>query len=153
MTPLQKESHDSHIREEMDKTSECCDGECNHDDCCGKIPENCTHKESPVSQSVEGWEPTLEWWRNHGLKQCNYDECYCQSAYEIALLSTTLSTLVTKMEGLEEERWVEHGRDCIEGRRPCGAIDHPAPLADRCENKSYDSKTLSASIEVVKKMV
>jgi hypothetical protein len=32
----------------------CCDGECNHDDCCGKIPENCTHKESPVSQSVDG---------------------------------------------------------------------------------------------------
>jgi len=31
--------------------SQCCDGECNHDDCCGKIPENCTHKESPVSQS------------------------------------------------------------------------------------------------------
>ena len=21
----------------------CCDGECNHDDCCGKIPENCTY--------------------------------------------------------------------------------------------------------------
>lgn len=21
----------------------CCDGECNHDDCCGKIPENCNH--------------------------------------------------------------------------------------------------------------
>jgi len=20
---------------------ECCDGECNHDDCCGKVPENC----------------------------------------------------------------------------------------------------------------
>lgn len=24
-------------------TQPCCDGECNHDDCCGKIPENCTH--------------------------------------------------------------------------------------------------------------
>lgn len=23
--------------------NKCCDGECNHDDCCGKIPENCTH--------------------------------------------------------------------------------------------------------------
>ena len=21
----------------------CCDGECNHDDCCGKVPENCPH--------------------------------------------------------------------------------------------------------------
>ena len=24
-----------------EKKHECCDGECNHDDCCGKIPENC----------------------------------------------------------------------------------------------------------------
>ena len=39
----------SHLREGISKTTECCDGECNHDDCCGKIPENCTH----VSQSVE----------------------------------------------------------------------------------------------------
>ena len=52
----------------------------------------------------------------------------------------------------KEERWFEHGRDCKEGRRPCGAVDHPVPLADRCENKSYDSKTISAAIEVVKKM-
>ena len=28
-----------HLHEEKG----CCDGECNHDDCCGKIPENCTH--------------------------------------------------------------------------------------------------------------
>lgn len=26
------------------KSSFCCDGECNHDACCGKIEENCTHK-------------------------------------------------------------------------------------------------------------
>lgn len=23
------------------KNHTCCDGECNHDDCCGKVPENC----------------------------------------------------------------------------------------------------------------
>ena len=31
----------------------CCDGECNHDDCCGKITENCTnplgHNATPYS--------------------------------------------------------------------------------------------------------
>ena len=25
----------------IEEEHECCDGECNHDDCCGKIPENC----------------------------------------------------------------------------------------------------------------
>ena len=39
------------IAGEVESIGECCDGECNHDDCCGKIPENCTHT---VSQSVEG---------------------------------------------------------------------------------------------------
>lgn len=24
------------------QTHTCCDGECDHDDCCGKIPENCS---------------------------------------------------------------------------------------------------------------
>lgn len=69
-----------------------------------------------------------------------------------SFISFILSVLVEKMERLKEKRWIEHGRDCIEGRRPCGAIDHPAYLADRCENKSHDSKTISAAMEVVKKM-
>lgn len=30
-----------------DKKHICCDGECNHDDCCGKIPENCPLAPSP----------------------------------------------------------------------------------------------------------
>lgn len=25
---------------------ECCDGECNHDDCCGKVPANCPLKDN-----------------------------------------------------------------------------------------------------------
>ena len=36
--------------------SGCCDGECNHDDCCGKIPENCTH--SP--KESEEWEARFD---------------------------------------------------------------------------------------------
>ena len=23
----------------------CCDGECNHDDCCGKVKDNCPNKQ------------------------------------------------------------------------------------------------------------
>ena len=26
------------------KYHQCCDGECNHDDCCGKVKENCRYK-------------------------------------------------------------------------------------------------------------
>ena len=38
-----------------EKPAGCCDGECNHDDCCGKITENCTHSEKP-----QGWEAKFE---------------------------------------------------------------------------------------------
>jgi|ERR1035437_7460745 hypothetical protein len=31
----------------------CFDGECNHDDCCGKIPENCKHKKSDEPKYVK----------------------------------------------------------------------------------------------------
>lgn len=37
----------------------CCDGECNHDDCCGKIEENCaTNCPCHQSESIE-WEKDL----------------------------------------------------------------------------------------------
>lgn len=54
------------------------------------------------SDYVEGWKPTLEWWRNHGLNQCNYDECYCQSAYEITLFSDYKSRLLSEVEKKQE---------------------------------------------------
>jgi hypothetical protein len=31
----------------------CCDGECNHDDCCGKIKENCPNYGKPITG--KGW--------------------------------------------------------------------------------------------------
>lgn len=37
--------------------SECCDGECNHDDCCGKVEANCTHKRTVP---VEKWRETFK---------------------------------------------------------------------------------------------
>lgn len=41
---LIKAKNEREMKENMPES--CCDGECNHDDCCGKIPENCTHKEN-----------------------------------------------------------------------------------------------------------
>lgn len=90
----------SHLREGISKTTECCDGECNHDDCCGKIPENCTHKESPVSQSVE--EDSLD----QIVRDCTSVEPRAKSEIRRriqALTSTTLSTLVKEMEGLKKK--------------------------------------------------
>lgn len=48
---------------------------------------NLLHSEREKRDSE--WKPTLEWWRNHGLTQCNYDECYCQNAYELVLIKDT----------------------------------------------------------------
>ena len=92
-----------------------------------------------VSQSVEGWKPTLEWWRNHGLNQCNYDECYCQSAYELVLLGDTLSTLVEKME-----KEMKSTENCA-----CEGVDSGSCIGE-CD-VSFNAG-ISAAVEVVKKM-
>ncbi len=135
----------------------CCDGECNHDDCCGKIPENCTHKESPVSQSVvEKKECTAmtnhENWCDCGRPECweeqlrlrvrfdrNQDREVCY-LFIHRLLSTTLSTLVNEMEGKKKESWEE-------------------PMKDIGEIESVELRLIegfnagiSAAVEVVKKM-
>jgi hypothetical protein len=43
------------------KATKCCDGECHHDDCCGKIPENCNHKPHWESDYAAIWE---RWYEN-----------------------------------------------------------------------------------------
>lgn len=42
--------------------TKCCDGECNHDDCCGKISENCKNNCSchKKEEPEEGWEKELK---------------------------------------------------------------------------------------------
>lgn len=54
-----------------------------------------------------------------------------------------------KIEEMKEVTWIDHGRDCKEGLRPCGAVVHPEHNADRCSVESYDKKTLSGTLAVV----
>lgn len=94
----------SHLREGISKTTECCDGECNHDDCCGKIPENCTH----VSQSVEGWEKEFDEKFKDGVPPMKIHNSGTKKSWiehpEIkSFISTTLSTLVKEMEELKKK--------------------------------------------------
>lgn len=35
-----------------DKEHICCDGECNHDDCCGKVEANCPMSNKPVDEKT-----------------------------------------------------------------------------------------------------
>lgn len=55
-----------------------------------------------------------------------------------------------EVEGMKNERWVEHGRDCVEGRRPCGAVEHPEPLADRCQEQYFDKHTLDTLLSKIR---
>ena len=47
-----------------------------------------------------------------------------------------------EIEIMYEKKWIIHERGCIENRRPCGAVEKPGKLADRCYIKSYDKETL-----------
>lgn len=60
-----------------------------------------------------------------------------------SLLTQRDKELVERVEGMKGKRWIEHGRDCLEGKRPCGAVDKPDKLADRCGEYGYDEKTLN----------
>ena len=44
---------------------------------------------------------------------------------------------------MKNEKWIIHGMDCEEGRRPCGVKDFTNKFADRCEERRYDKKTLT----------
>ena len=60
-----------------------------------------------------------------------------------------------EVEKMKEEKWISHGRDCEEGRRPCGVADINAEraystdrLADACRIETYDDETLDAVLRV-----
>ncbi len=53
------------------------------------------------------------------------------------------SKVKEEIESMEKKQWIIHGRDCEDGRRPCGGVRKPKPLADRCELNWYDDKTLT----------
>lgn len=44
------------LKEQLEEV--CCDGECYHDDCCGKISENCTH--ISLKSKIADWEELIK---------------------------------------------------------------------------------------------
>ena len=116
----------------------CCD--CKHkgfrDPIYDPICECSCHKESPVSQSVEGWDRLNEQIMRLRTGATTYekDEAVAGIRNVVRTLRTsTLSTLVEKMEGLKTNN---HGEDESDYDRQYGF-----------------NEGISAAVEVVKKMV
>jgi len=69
---------------EQEEKHICCDGECNHDDCCGKIEENCPNFRGtvkavlvniPAEQEIkETWEEKLKekWLNSSGITSVDF---------------------------------------------------------------------------------
>ena len=57
--------------------------------------------------------------------------------------------VIEKMYG---KKWIIHERGCIENRRPCGAVEKPEELADRCYIQSYDKETLDNILSSLDKL-
>lgn len=75
----------------------CCDGECNHDDCCGKIPENCTHPtaEPKCCKSCRGANPGYgRYVEDYG---CQNKGCLCHSDAK-KLLDRTMNLIMDNRE-------------------------------------------------------
>jgi hypothetical protein len=53
------------------------------------------------------------------------------------------------LEGKKDKRWIEHGKQCEEGTRPCGVVDFRNSLADRFRECRYDEYTLSQAISLL----
>ena len=101
----------------------CCDGECNHDACCGKIEENCATN-CPCHQSE-----SIEWEKFAEKVSENFDSIYRKfPANEAAviirnriknsfpsLISQAITTAVAKreLEIAEEVRNLQKGKDHI----------------------------------------
>ena len=100
-----------------------------------------THpKESPVSQTVEGWEREL-------MKVAFYEGSITAKnvrKYFVPFFSTTLSTLVKEME--KNRRLIEKGTDEL------GRVKEPTVLMGISQDIGFNAG-ISAAIEVVKKMV
>ena len=67
-----------------------------------------------------------------------------------SLLITHDQELIERIEGMKGMKWVEHGRDCNDQIRPCGAVEHPERLADRCEIHSFDQTTLTNVLQLIR---
>lgn len=86
---------------------ECCDGECNHDDCCGKIEANCTHKKSVP---VEKWEKEFDELKKGFLSTVNGEWWASDEDFIKDFISRTIATAVSNRE--KEEKEEKYGCDC-----------------------------------------
>ena len=96
----------------------CCDGECNHDDCCGKIEENC-----PNYKSLEPKEELGEMLKGYGTE---YDEisaspqileepCLCEENNGKKNPNYNFhSKNICKWEREEPMEWEEFDKICLE---------------------------------------
>ena len=93
------------------------------------------HKESPVSQSVEGW-------REKAATLCAHHDCG-EMCDNIGLIEDTLSTLVKEMEARKRESdW---------NKIETGDYDAASKMRVADKNILFNAG-ISAAIEVVKKM-
>ena len=90
----------------------CCDGECNHDSCCGKITENCKidcqcHKDTPETME----ERFTKLW-NERMREDGHlfrEEILQFMSEEISLaISSHNKELVEKVEGLKKEGYAQY---------------------------------------------
>lgn len=99
----------------------CCDGECNHDDCCGKIPENCSHR--PAMEEVRCTKcggPFLDHHHRHITREGTYHtSCYetratpattdWKKVKEARQMTTTeKGSFGEYLEHITLENWEEH---------------------------------------------
>lgn len=90
-------------------------------------------RESTLKEAEEMWRPTLEWWKNHGTVKCNYDECYCQSAWEMVLFEEIRESTLLEVEGKYKEifSWLNGEPDFRERAEGEGAYWWRNELRDR----------------------
>jgi hypothetical protein len=96
----------------------CCDGECLHDSCCAKVPENCPNKNKPIINSL-------------GMKVLKYACCpHCEGKEmeeEDGSYTYACKNLECKCHKLDKiyDKAYEEGR--------LDVLNHLLQIADECE--------------------
>ena len=94
----------------MNEKHECCDGECNHDDCCGKVEANCPKQQpnTPMEEVIKN----IDYWYNQHIGS------YVCAEDESGSLRLSLATALTKLIQDTHSKGYTTGRIvCLEQHR------------------------------------
>jgi len=118
------EGENSSLRKTYDEAVHiCCDGECNHDDCCGKVPENCPNYYKESNRPDLHPAPIQQNRKYTSVCPCKlHDKVYCTECDEFLAPHQEENTIEEAMKRFDNEVDVFDSEDTKSGKAICADV-------------------------------